>query len=177
MPCLPPVNVAIFNQINLILNLFKQSYCNHTTERNPTHCMLEIYSPLGVSLLHWGRVTYICTSRPTIIGSDEDLLPSLRQAIILTNSGILLIEPLSTNFREIWSEIHTFSLKKVQLKMSSENGSHFVSAPMCWTYKLISLHLGIQPNAVISTKLSECDYSPSFSVSAILWRIVISDDF
>ena len=67
MPCLPPVNVAILNQINLILNLFKQSYCNHTTERNPTHCMLEIYSPLGVSLLQWGRVMYICASRPTII--------------------------------------------------------------------------------------------------------------
>ena len=42
-------------------------------------------------LTHWGRVTHICVSELTIIGSDNDLSPGRRQAIIWTNGGILLI--------------------------------------------------------------------------------------
>ena len=68
-------------------------------------------------LIHWGRVTHI-TSELTIIGSDNGLSPRC-QAIIWTNAGILLIGPLGTNFNEILIEIHTFSFKKMHLKMSS----------------------------------------------------------
>ena len=42
-----------------------------------------------------------------------------RQAIILTNVGMLLIRTLGTNFGEILSEITTFSFKKMNLKRSS----------------------------------------------------------
>ena len=42
-----------------------------------------------------------------------------RQAIIWTNAGILLIEPLGKNFSEILIEILTFSIKKIRLKVSS----------------------------------------------------------
>ena len=52
------------------------------------------------ALTHWGRVTHICVSEVTIIGSDNDLSPDRRQAIIWTNVGILLIVPLGTNFGE-----------------------------------------------------------------------------
>ena len=38
---------------------------------------------------------------------------------IWTNAGILLIRPLGTNFSEILIKIHTFSFKKMHLKMSS----------------------------------------------------------
>ena len=41
----------------------------------------------------------------SIIGSDNGLSPGRRQAIIWTNAGILLIEPLGTNFSEILIEI------------------------------------------------------------------------
>ena len=41
------------------------------------------------------------------------------QAIIWTNAGILLNRTLLRNFYEILSKIHTFSLKKIYLKMSS----------------------------------------------------------
>ena len=51
-------------------------------------------------LTHWGRVTHICVSNLTIIGSDNGLSPGRRQAIIWTNTGILLIGPLRTNFNE-----------------------------------------------------------------------------
>ena len=40
-----------------------------------------------------------------IIGSDNGLSPVRRQAIIWTNTRILLIEPLGTNFSEILVEI------------------------------------------------------------------------
>ena len=40
-----------------------------------------------------------------------------RQAIIWTSAGIMLIEPLGTNFGEILIGIQTFSLKKILLKM------------------------------------------------------------
>ena len=70
-------------------------------------------------LTHWGRVTHICISKLTIIGSDNGLSPSRRQAIIWTNAGILLIESLGTNFSEILIGIQTFSLKKMHLKISS----------------------------------------------------------
>ena len=53
------------------------------------------------------------------MGSDNGLSPGRRQAIIWTNAGLLLIGPLETNFSEILIEIHTFSFKKMHLKMAS----------------------------------------------------------
>ena len=82
-------------------------------------------------LTHWGRVTHICVSKLTIIGSDNGLSPGRRQAIIWTNDGFLLIGPLGTNFSEILIEINTFSFKKMHLKMSSGKWRPFVSASMC----------------------------------------------
>ena len=79
----------------------------------------QLFYPERKVLTHWGQVTHICVGKITIIGSDNGLSPGRRQAIIQTNDGILLIEPLGTNFSEIWSEIHTFSFKKMHLKLSS----------------------------------------------------------
>ena len=64
-------------------------------------------------------MTHICVSNPTIIGSNNGLSPSRRQAIIGTNAGILLIQPLGTNFSEMLIEIYIFSLKKMHSKWSS----------------------------------------------------------
>ena len=70
-------------------------------------------------LSHWGRVTHICVSALTTIGSDNGLAPGRRQTIIWTNDGILLIWYLETWFNEILIEIHIFSFKKIHFKMSS----------------------------------------------------------
>ena len=75
-----------------------------------------LYSQLKT---HWGRVTHICFSKLTIIGSDNGLSPGRRQAIIWANAGILLIGALGTNFKETSNEIHTFSFNKIHLKLSS----------------------------------------------------------
>ena len=68
---------------------------------------------------HWGRVTHICVSKLTIIGSDNGLLPRRRQATIWTNAGVLLIEPFGTKFSEISIEVVRVSFKKMPLKGSS----------------------------------------------------------
>ena len=62
----------------------------------------------GPALTQWGRVTHICVSKLTTIGSDNGLSPARRQAIIWNNAGILLNWTLGTNFSELLSEIDTF---------------------------------------------------------------------
>ena len=79
-------------------------------------CILQI-----CILIHWGRVTHICVSKLTIIGSDNGLSPDRCQAIIWINAGILLIGPLGTNFSET-KFIHFHSRKcmqKYRLKMAA----------------------------------------------------------
>ena len=50
-------------------------------------------------LTHWSRVTHICVSKLTVIGSDNGLSPDRRQAIIWTNGELLLIAPLGKKLR------------------------------------------------------------------------------
>ena len=84
----------------------------------PSNVNLKNNFNRGQFLTHGGRVTHIYVGNLTIIGSDNGLSPGRRHAIIRTNAGILLIGTLGTNFSEILSEIHTFSLKKMHFKMS-----------------------------------------------------------
>ena len=70
-----------------------------------------------------------------LVASDNGLPPDQRQAIIWTNTGILLIGPLGTNFSEIVIEIYTFSFKKMQLKTSSAKWQ-----PFCLGLNVSSAH-------------------------------------
>ena len=119
----------------------------------------QLFTP---HLTHWGRVTHICVSKLTTIGSDNGLSPGRRQAIIWTNAGILLIQTLETNFSEILREIHTFSFKKMHLKMSSGK-----CRPSC---------LGL--NALTDTESTgHPSYHPHVSLSAYwLWLDKQDDD-
>ena len=98
-----------------------------TTNFKPTRMSNNISNcgDMSKSLTHWGRVTHICVSKLSITGSDNGLSPGRRQAIIWTNAGILLIEPLGTKFSEILIEIRTFSFNKMHLKMASGNWRPF----------------------------------------------------
>ena len=71
-----------------------------------------------VPLTHWGRLTQICNSELTIIGSDNGLVAWSAPSHYL-NTWISLFRTLGTNFRKIIIEIHTFSFKKMHLRMSS----------------------------------------------------------
>ena len=91
--------------------------------------------PRKYVLTHWGRVTHICVSKLTIIGSDNGLPPGRRRAIIWTNDGILSIGPLGANFNEISTGIQTFSFKKMHIKMSS------AKYPFCLGLNVLINHL------------------------------------
>ena len=79
-------------------------------------------------LTQWGRVTHICVSRPTIVGSENGLSPGQRQAITWTTAGISLIGPLGTNFSEIVIECRL------------DDGGHFVSSSMCQVFHKLNDH-------------------------------------
>ena len=129
------------DNINQALNFYVTVYLIKHQPR-----LTEI-TPLPLS--HWGRVTHICVSELTIIGSDNGLSPGRRRAIIWNNAGILLIEPLGTNFSEISIGIQTFSFKKMHLNMSSAKwrpfclGFNLLYNPFCW---ISGSHLPICPN-------------------------------
>ena len=89
-------------------------------------------------LTHWGRVTHICVSNLTTIGSANGLSPGRRQAITWTNAGILLIGSLGTNFSEILIEISTFSFKKMRLKVSSCLSSPVPNGPSLVSHAWLS---------------------------------------
>ena len=110
--------------------------------------LLKIRNPTGksayervacITLTHWGWVTHLCIGKLTIIGSDNGLSPGRRQAIIWTNAGILSIGPLGTNFSDIFIEMHTFSFKKMHLKMSSGKWR-----PFCVGLNVLNILFGAQ---------------------------------
>ena len=97
---------------------------------------LKLPYAMSCILTHWGRVTHICVSKLTIIGSDNGLSPVRRQAIIWTNAGILLIRPLGTNFSEMWIEILILSFMKIRLKVPSAKWR-----PFCLGLYVLNFHI------------------------------------
>ena len=127
---------------------------------------------MATLLTHWGRVTHICVSKLTIVGSDNGLAPDWRHAIIWTNAGILLIGPLETNLSDIFSEIRAFSLKEMHLKMSSGNWRPFclglnVLTPSVfhWCIKI----LGVNKALFRRCRVNSVIWTSFFSVSQVLF--------
>ena len=122
-------------------------------------------------LTHWGRVTHICVSDLTSIGSDNGLSPGRRQAIIRTNAGILLMRPLGTNFSEFLVEILIFSFRKMRCKRSSAKRRPFFLG-------LNKLKLFRFRHKVFTrTKDGQCDVfqrswhgKNAFRIAGLLWR-------
>ena len=108
-------------------------------------------------LTHSDRVTHICVSKLTIIGSVNGLSPGRRQAIIWTNAGIVLIGPLRINFNETSIEIHTFSFKKIHLKLSSGKMATILSRPQCVIPAKITRYC-IPPRRTTLTIVESCSH-------------------
>ena len=110
-----PSKLSIMNELP---GMTVQAYVSQGQDlRGSLWQIQEIWTNKIAYLTHW--VTHVCVGKLTNIGSDNGLLPGWHQAITWTNVGILLIGPLGTNFSEMFIEIHTFSFKKIHLKMSS----------------------------------------------------------
>ena len=99
--------------------------CCYCVGKNMVLFGTMIYLGSVIPLTHWGSLGHICISNLIIIGSDNGSSPGRLQAIIWTNTGILLIGALGTNFSEILIKMHTFSFKKMQLKKSSAKWQPF----------------------------------------------------
>ena len=72
-------------------------------------CSISRFLPSATVLTNWGRVTHTCVDKLAMIGSDNGLAPTRRQAIIWTNARILLMGPLENNFSETLIETHILS--------------------------------------------------------------------
>ena len=68
--------------------------------------------------LYWDSAQVFSMLR-ACISNYFTFFSDLRQAIIWTSAGMMLIEPLGTNFSEILIKIETFSFKKIRLKILS----------------------------------------------------------
>ena len=73
----------------------------------------------GVQFWPAGRFTHMRRFPDHSIGSNNSLSPDWRQAIIWTNTILLSIGPLGTNFSQNAFKIQTFLLKRIHLKISS----------------------------------------------------------
>ena len=79
------------------------------------------------------------------IGSGNGLSPVRRQAITWTNTDLLSIRLLGTNFSETWFEIQNFSYTKMHLKMSSAKWR-----PFCILWGIAETHR-VKDSAHLST--------------------------
>ena len=94
-----PLLVLIFDQpIEILLNVTR-----------------KVRAKTPVSKVLAFRFLTICVGHLTIIGSDDDLSPGRRQAIMWTNYGILSRNKLQWNF----NRNANISFKKMEFKMSS----------------------------------------------------------
>ena len=124
-PHVRPMNFAIGEAVYIVPCIHDFKYCCPLLMNMPVVVLHVCLPQAFLGLTHWGRVTHICVSKLTIIGSDNGLSLGRHKAIIWTNAAVLLIRTLGTNFGEIVIEIHTFSLKKMHLKMSSAKRQPF----------------------------------------------------
>ena len=86
---------------------------------------------LGVGLTHWSRVTHICVSDLTLIGSDNGLSLGRRQAIIWTNVGILLIGTLRNKLQWNFNRNSDISIQENAFESVVCEMAAFLSRPQC----------------------------------------------
>ena len=94
----------------------------------------------------------------TTIGSDNDLSPRRRQAVIWTNPGILLIGPLGTNFSELLIATHILSFKK--MKMLSEKMAAILSRSHCVLKVTYEIYMHFSYNMTIGKCMPKASEYP-----------------
>ena len=105
---------------------------------------------------HWGRVTHICVSKLTIIGSDNGLSPERRQAIIWTKAGNIVDLTLRNKLqwngnRNSYIFIQENPFENVVWKMAA-----ILSRPQCVKIPSpSSLKPAVMIQSVMTTKLLE----------------------
>ena len=123
-----------------MLNIDENLNWLKTSDRQEIGVYYEYFVENNYHLLtHWGWVTHIYVNKLTITASENGMPPDRRQSIIWTNTGILLIGPIMTNFYEISIGINTFPFKKILWKMSSGKWRPFCHSPYVLRVQLSGL--------------------------------------
>ena len=146
------------NSTKMTVSQVLHTECFHDTSVSHMNCQEQ--KLIQHDLTHWGRVTHICVSNLTIIGSDNGLSPGRQQAITWTNVGILFIGPLGTNFSEILIGIWTFSFRKIHLKMASAEWH-----PFCLSLNVLTTTHTHKSEKMGST--SACNHSSLYYKTAL----------
>ena len=100
-------------------------------------------------LTHWGRVTHICVSKLTTIGSDNGLSPGWSQAIYLNQCWNIvnsnLRNKLQWNFKgDLYSFIQVNAFENVVWKMAA-----IFSRPQCVNWLWLSDAIRCHPSWLI----------------------------
>ena len=78
-------------------------------------------------LTNWRRVTHICVSKFTIIGTDIGSAPVRHQAIIWTNVELMLIRPMGNRSRNSYIFFQENASEYVVCEMAA-----MLSRPQCF---------------------------------------------
>ena len=119
------------------------------------------------TLTHWGRVTHICVSKLTIIGSDNGLSPGLLQAIIWTNAEILFIGPLEKLQWNLNQNSYVFIQENVIERVDCEMAA-ILSGPQ-W----VKLCASFQSHRWIQTGVTIWKHSIQVKISDILYHVTL----
>ena len=99
-----------------------------------------------MDLTHWGRVTHICAGDQGIIFSRKRRVAWSAPSHFLNQCWNVWIGLSGTNFSEILIEIHTFSFKKMFLKIpwpnmltSLQRHSFYITGPLCGNPTVIGI--------------------------------------
>ena len=128
-------------------------------------------------LTHWGRVTLICVSKLTTIGSEKGLSPGRRQAMSWTNVLILLSRTLENKFQWNLKQIYKFSFKKMHLKMSSAKWRQFCLGLNVLKY--VALNWKYIARSLVCNKMSQieqCIFSVTRNLLEIMLNVLESHD-
>ena len=107
---------------------FKKMHLNVSSAKWRPFC-------LGLNVL---RRSDACVGKLTIIDSDNGLSAWTAPSHYLNQCWNIVNWPLGTNFSEILIGIHTFSFKKMYLKMSSAK-----RGPFCFGFNMLTMWLAL----------------------------------
>ena len=153
------------------------AWCRQATSHYLSQCWLRSMSPFSIT-----RPQCVNSSPPSApymrqwtgsvrYGSYNGLAPVRRQAISWTNTDLLSIGPLGTNFSEIRIKIHNFSIIKMFWKCHLRYGGHFVRGR--WVKSLQTLGTcSYNLNYTLFRYIFATDIMDRHSPNSLWWALV-----
>ena len=147
----------------LCWNVTKNNFLIMISTAGGSYDCVMCFNPLRMS------DAYMCPYGKTSIGSDNGLSPDWHQAIIGTNTDLLLTENSGAKFNAIWMKIENFSFKQMLLKMSSRKWR-----PFCLSLNVLT-HWGRDKMSAISQTIFSNAFSwmEMYEFRLIFWGLFL----